>query len=169
MATATKTKDAIALLKADHKKVKHLFDQFESSEEQEEKSEFCREAIKELRIHSIIEEEIFYPAVRAALNDDDEMNEAEEEHRLAKSLIESLESMKPSNEHYAAKFGVLAESVRHHIKEEESGMLKEAKDLDIDLDHLGERMAQRKEELMEDESEIKRAEKASRIKPLQEE
>jgi hypothetical protein len=166
-----KSQDAIELLKADHKKVKDLFDDFQDSDEPSEKENIAREAMKELRIHSVIEEEIFYPAVRHALGQDEEemMDEAEEEHRVAKTIIEELSEEDMDDEHFEAKFTVLAENIRHHIKEEESGMLKEAKKADgLDLDDLGEQLMARKEELMADESELESAEEKSRVKPYQE-
>src|SRR4051812_36649178 len=95
MATATKkkskTNNAIALLKADHNKVKGLFDDFEDADNESEKKEICQQVIKELKLHSAIEEEIFYPAVRKQIDEEDLMDEAEEEHRVAKTLITDLE------------------------------------------------------------------------------
>src|SRR5581483_2260963 len=147
---AKHSQDAIELLKADHKQVKELFEEFEDAEEASEKENIAREAMKELRIHSVIEEEIFYPAARKALGQDDEqmMDEAEEEHRVAKTIIEELAEEDVDDAHFEAKFKVLAENIRHHIKEEEGGMLKEAKKADLDLDALGEKLMARKEELM---------------------
>lgn len=140
--------NAIALLKADHRKVKDLFKQFEESGSQAAKAKIAQEAIKELKIHTVIEEEIFYPAVRQAIQDEDDiMNEAQEEHHVAKMLIAELERIGHQNEHFEAKFTVLAENVRHHIKEEEEEMLPEAKKTDIDFDALGEQMMERKQRL----------------------
>lgn len=168
--TTQKKPDAIALLKADHKKVKELFDDFEDAEETSEKSEIAEEAIKELRVHAAIEEEIFYPAARKALGKEeaDLLDEAEEEHRVAKTIIEELSESNASEDHFEAKFIVLAENVRHHIKEEESEMFKEVKDTDLDLEALGEKMMERKMVLMEDESELEAAEQKSKVKPYQE-
>src|SRR5687768_15540556 len=116
MATATKTKDALSILKADHKKVKQLFDDFEDADDASEKEEIAREACRELKIHAAIEEEMFYPTIRDAMEGDEELvNEAEEEHRVAKTLIEEL-SQGRQDEHFEAKFKVLAENVKHHIK-----------------------------------------------------
>lgn len=170
MTTATKTHNAVALLKADHKKVKALFDDFEDAEETNEKEQIAQEAMKELRIHTVIEEEIFYPAVRKALGEDggEIMDESEEEHRVAKTIIEEITDMSADDEHYEAKFIVLAENVRHHIKEEESEMLKKAQHADLDLDALGEQMMARKEALMADENELEAAEEKTRVKPYQE-
>ena len=142
--------DAIASLKADHEKVKALFDQFEKSKDDAQKTTIVQEALEELSIHATLEEEIFYPAVREELEDEDVMNEADEEHHVAKILIAELEQMDGSESHYEAKFTVLAENVRHHIKEEEAHMLPKAQKTEIDFDALGEEMLSRKEELLSD-------------------
>jgi hemerythrin superfamily protein len=172
MSTLTKTKDAIALLKADHKKVKHLFDEFEKAGDSE-KLELAQEAIKELKIHSVIEEEIFYPAAHQALGAKKEeegevVDEAEEEHRVAKTLIEEIQNLKPHQEHFEAKFTVLAENIRHHIKEEEGTLFPKVKKTDLDLESLGEQMADRKNELLNDEDLLGEAVQNSEIKPYQE-
>ena len=167
-----KTEDAVELLKADHKKVKELFDDFQDADEVAEKESIAREAMKELRIHSVIEEEIFYPAVREALGRDERgiMDEAEEEHRVAKTIIEELAEEDAEDAHFVAKFTVLAENIRHHIREEEGGMLKDARKASagLDLHELGARMMARKEELLADEAELEAAEERSRVKPYQE-
>lgn len=148
--TAKDSKNAIDLLKADHKKVKELFEQFEETDDRKVKTQIVKKALEELSIHATLEEELFYPAIRAEIGDDDEdmMDEADEEHHVAKVLIAELEEMKDSESHYDAKFTVLAENVRHHIKEEEGEMFPKAKDTDIDFDALGEEMLSRKGELM---------------------
>jgi hemerythrin-like domain-containing protein len=143
------TQNAIALLKTDHTKVKELFEKFEEADDRKTKKTIVKKALEELSIHATIEEEIFYPAVRKAIEDEDGMmNEADEEHHVAKVLIAELEEMKGSESHYDAKFTVLAESVRHHIKEEENEMFPKAQGADIDFDTLGKKMGRRKEELM---------------------
>ena len=143
--------NAIASLKADHEKVKGLFEQFEKAKDRETKMTIVGEALEELSIHAILEEEIFYPAVREELDDEDEvMNEADEEHHVAKILIAELDEMDGSESHYEAKFAVLAENVRHHIKEEEQEILPKAQKTEIDFDALGEEMLGRKEELLSD-------------------
>ncbi len=146
--------DAITLLKADHRTVKALFDQFKAAESLREKSSLAKQAITELKIHTTIEEEIFYPVVRKALNkaigkdeSTDMMDEADEEHHVAKLLIAELETMKASDDHWEGKFTVLSENVLHHVKEEESEMFPEARKLDIDYTALGQRMMARKAEL----------------------
>lgn len=140
-----KSNPAVSLLKADHDKVKELFDAFENAEKSE-KLEIARQACLELKVHTAIEEEIFYPAVRTAIGKEI-MNEADEEHHIAKVLIAELESMDGSESHFDGKFTVLAESVRHHIKEEEDEMLPEARKLEIDFESLAQRMLQRQRQL----------------------
>jgi hypothetical protein len=139
--------DAISQLKQDHDRVKDLFDQFEKEEGKAGKKKIVKQALTELKIHSTLEEEIFYPAVRKEL-EMKVMNEADEEHHVAKVLIAELEQMDGRGDHYDAKFTVLAENVRHHIKEEEREMLPEARRLEIDFEELGEVMMRRRKELM---------------------
>jgi hypothetical protein len=138
--------DAIGMLKRDHDRVKTLFEQFETAERKAEKQKIAKQAIQELRVHSAIEEELFYPAVREHLKNG-VMNEADEEHHVAKLLIAELDAMNADNDHFDAKFTVLAESVRHHIKEEENDMLPKSRDLPIDFRALGEKMERRRAEL----------------------
>jgi hemerythrin-like domain-containing protein len=140
--------DAINLIKADHDKVQDLFDRFEVTEDRRAKKLIVEEAVMELKIHAALEEEIFYPAVREKFANTDVMNEADEEHHVAKVLIAELDEMTGAEEHFDAKFKVLAESVRHHIKEEEDVMLPGAREIgSIDFDELGRKMMERKEEL----------------------
>jgi hemerythrin-like domain-containing protein len=136
---------AIAILMKDHDKVKDLFDRFEKSESAAEKEKIITEAVQELKIHAVIEEEIFYPAVRKKL-EKDIMNEADEEHHVARVLIAELDRGR-GGDHREAKFTVLAESVRHHIKEEENEMMPKAKSLDLDFEALGEKLLARKKDL----------------------
>jgi hypothetical protein len=141
--------NAITSLKADHTSVKSLFDEFEKATDRATKMTVVSEALEELSIHATLEEEIFYPAVREAIEDEDGvMNEADEEHHVAKILIAELEEMDGTESHYDAKFTVLAENVRHHIKEEEEEMLPRAQKTKIDFDALGATMLSLKEELL---------------------
>ena len=134
----TKAENAIAMLKSDHQKVKELFDKFEESKNSAAQAKIVANAIQELKVHATIEEELFYPSVRQQIDDEDGiMPEADEEHHVAKVLIAELENMKGDEEHWEAKFMVLAESVRHHIKEEEGQMFPKAKKTDIDFVALG--------------------------------
>ena len=137
---------AVAILKKDHDKVKALFDQFEKEESRPGKNKIIQEAIEELKIHAILEEEIFYPAVRKQVGPD-MMNEADEEHHVAKLLIGELESMTDRDDHRDAKFTVLSENVRHHIQEEENELMPKAKSADIDFERIGNEMLKRKQQL----------------------
>jgi hypothetical protein len=141
-------KHAISILKKDHDTVKELFDKFEKSDSTAEKEKVITKAVIELKVHAAIEEEIFYPAVRKHVGADT-MNEADEEHHVARVLIAELDVKGGGGDHRNAKFTVLAESVRHHIKEEENEMLPKAKELDIDFEALGQKMLDRKKELKE--------------------
>src|SRR3984893_11001580 len=140
-------KPAIALLKKDHDTVKDLFDKFEKAEGRPAKKKIVTQALTELKIHAALEEELFYPAVRKPVGNDI-MNEADEEHHVAKVLIAELEEMDGHEDHYDAKFTVLAENVRHHIKEEENEVFPKAKDAAIDFEALTQKMVDRKETLL---------------------
>jgi hemerythrin superfamily protein len=142
-------KHAIAILKKDHDDVKELFNKFEKAESPTKREKMIIEAITALKAHAVLEEEIFYPAVRAHVGKKI-MNEADEEHHVAKVLIAELDSGSRADDHREAKFTVLAESVRHHIKEEENQMLPKAKELDMDFEALGREMLARKRELLAD-------------------
>src|SRR6195256_1936264 len=107
-------KHAIAILKKDHDTVKELFETFEQTESSAEKEKIIAKAVEELKIHAVIEEEIFYPTVRKHVGKD-LMNEADEEHHVARVLIAELDRDGRRDDHRDAKFTVLAESVKHHI------------------------------------------------------
>jgi len=138
--------DAISLLKEDHDKVKDIFDRFEKTDVRKEKKALVDEALLELKVHATLEEELFYPTVRERAGD--LINEADEEHHVVKVLIAELEQMPSSDDHYDAKFTVLTENVRHHIREEENEIFPQARGMEMDWDALGETMRRRKEELM---------------------
>lgn len=138
--------NALSILKQDHETVKEIFNEFEKAEDKRRKLKLVEKAITELKIHAAIEEEIFYPAVRPEM-EKDIMNEANEEHHVAKLLIAELDQMDGSEEHFDAKFIVLAENIRHHVKEEEGEMFPHVRALDIDLEALGRKMLARKESL----------------------
>ncbi len=144
----SKKQDAIALLKADHRKVEELFEKYESA--RSKKADIAKQICMELTIHSMIEEEIFYPACREAGVESDMMDEANVEHDGAKILIAELENGSPEDEYYDAKVKVLSEEIKHHVKEEEKrgGIFTEARKAELDLDALGEQLTARKEELM---------------------
>src|SRR3954451_2330445 len=138
---------AVALLKQDHDRVKELFDRFEAAKTRPAKIKIVRAALVELKVHAAIEEEMFYPAVRKPVGSEI-MNEADEEHHVAKLLVAELDRMDGTESHFDAKFHVLAENVRHHIKEEENEMLPKAEKVKVDFDALAEKMKQRRERLV---------------------
>ncbi len=138
--------NAIAMLKEDHRKVKGLFEEFEHAEEASAKRRIVATTIAELRVHAAVEEEIFYPALREAIDEEEKVDEAEEEHHVMKLVLSELEKMAPGDERYDAKYKVLAESVKHHVEEEESEIFPEVEDK-LDQPELGKRMFARKEEL----------------------
>ncbi|MEP6943236.1 MAG: hemerythrin domain-containing protein [Betaproteobacteria bacterium] len=143
--------DAIALLTQDHKNVKKMFDEYEGLGDKAvaSKKKLANTICDELIVHTKIEEEIFYPAVRAAIDDDDLMDEADVEHAGAKDLIAQIQSMEPGDSHYDAKVKVLGEEIDHHVKEEQEEMFPEVRKAKLDLKALGAQMAARKEELKE--------------------
>ncbi|HEX5685996.1 MAG TPA: hemerythrin domain-containing protein [Ideonella sp.] len=140
--------DATTLLRADHKLVSELFEQFEKSRSPEKKRALVEQICLELTIHAQVEEEIFYPAVKAALNDSELVPEARVEHESLKALIAQLEGAEPGGEDYDARVKVLSEYVKHHVKEEQTEMFTKAKaSSKLDLKALGQALLQRKEEL----------------------
>ena len=146
---STKSQDAIALLKEDHRKVEELFEQFEKAKGEGRKEKLALEICKELTIHTIIEEEIFYPSIEGKV-DEDLLKESFVEHDAAKVLIAEIEAAGPSDEYYDAKVKVLKEEIEHHVEEEEKpkeGLFAQTREADIDLKELGERLAARKEAL----------------------
>jgi hemerythrin superfamily protein len=149
---ADQNQDAITLLTADHAKVKKLFKEFVDLKEEdgsaEDKSALVTLICNELKVHTAIEEEIFYPAVRKAIDDGGLMDEALVEHAGAKELIAQLQDMSPDDELYDAKVTVLGEQIQHHVKEEEGEMFPKARKAKVDSEALGVQMAERKAELM---------------------
>jgi hemerythrin-like domain-containing protein len=149
--SATSAVNATQLLREDHRKVQDLFRRFEEAEEgSHERTEIVRTALQELKVHTTIEEEIFYPAARRKTGDESSVDEAMEEHHVAKVLISEIEELSPKDEAFAAKFTVLAENVKHHIEEEESEMFPAMEESGEDLSALGGRLMERKENLMEE-------------------
>ena len=141
-------KDAIALLKADHEAVSQLFAEYEKTRSVPNKKALVAEICTALSVHAQIEEEIFYPAVKAALKDKLLVPEATDEHAGVKDLIAQLEGVEPDGEMYDAKVKVLSEYVKHHVKEEQNEMFPKAKASSLDMAELGARMAARKDALL---------------------
>jgi hemerythrin-like domain-containing protein len=149
---ASSARDAIAMLKKDHEEVQAMFRKFEKMAgdgNAEEKSELVSRICNALKVHTALEEEIFYPAVRAAIDEDLLMDEAMVEHDNAKNAIAQLETMAPGDDRYDAMVCVLGESVKHHINEEQKEMFPAAKKAKMDFAQLAEEMLARKKELME--------------------
>ena len=149
-AARAKSQDAIALLKADHRQVEEWFGQFESTRSAERKSDLATKICKALKVHTTVEEEIFYPAFLEATEEEDIHHEAEVEHDGAKKLIAEIENAGPQDDYFDARVTVLSEMIKHHVKEEEQrdGMFAKARAADMDLVALGEKMAARKAQLM---------------------
>jgi hemerythrin superfamily protein len=139
--------DATAMLMSDHKEVKALFKEFEKADSKQKKAELVGKICAELEVHMQIEEEIFYPAVKAALKDHELVPEGEVEHASVKELIAQVKGVKPDGETYDARVKVMGEMIEHHVKEEETEMFPKAKKTKLDMEALGAKMAQRKEEL----------------------
>jgi hemerythrin superfamily protein len=140
------------MLTEDHAKVRKMFKQFEKMKEKmddAEKAELVQQICMELTLHTQIEEEIFYPAAREAIEDQDLMDEAEVEHASAKELISQLQSMEPSDELYDAKVTVLGEYVEHHVKEEEKEMFPKVRKARLDLEHMAEQIEERKQQAVQ--------------------
>jgi hypothetical protein len=142
-------RDAIALLKADHRQVTGWFAQFRKSRSKKRKQALAEKICHALMVHTKVEEEIFYPAFLVATRDRDKHHEAEVEHAGAKRLIAEIEALNPGDDYFDAKVKVLAEMIKHHVKEEEKpgGMFSEARKSSMDLDDVGERLKVRKRQL----------------------
>src|SRR5215210_7417237 len=148
---ASEAMDAVKLLKDDHEKVKGLFRQFEKARSEDRKKELADAIMMELEVHSKIEEEIFYPAVRekGGNQQQETVAEAVEEHHVVDVLMQEIKQLEPSDERFEAKMTVLIENVEHHIEEEEQEMLPDAKKkLGKEVEALGDQMEQRKQQLM---------------------
>ena len=150
-AGAMGAQDAIALLTADHREVSDMFEQYEqlTDRARASKQKLTDKICKALLVHTQIEEEILYPAVREALKDSDDMvDEAVVEHAAAKDLIQQLRDMDPEDDLYDAKVKVLGEEIEHHVGEEEKEMFPKIRKSGLDIKALGQELAQRKQELM---------------------
>jgi hemerythrin-like domain-containing protein len=145
--------EPMMMLIEDHRKVQKMFKQFEKLKEQddgESKRDLVEQACAELKVHTQIEEEIFYPAARQALEETDLVAEALVEHDSAKQLIAKLEGGDAQAEEYDAMFTVLGEYVNHHITEEQDELFPKLKKADIDWEALGAQMQERKQQLQEE-------------------
>lgn len=147
--------DAIELLTDDHRRVDEMFEEYEAtkdSADDDDKEQRVVAICVELTVHATVEEEIFYPAAREAVSDDDSdmLDEAEVEHATVKELVDQLSAMSPAEALYDAKVKVLSEYVKHHVQEEEEKLFPALRETDLDLEALGAEIAQRKQELQEE-------------------
>jgi len=149
MAKEPTARNALELLAEDHRTVEQLFEKFESARGAASQQKIVRQICEELTIHALIEEQVFYPAVRSIV-DDDMMDEAQVEHDSAKALIESLQRSEPSDPFFEAKVSVLKEQVEHHVYEEErqrGSIFAQVRKADFDLEAIGREMAELKKQL----------------------
>ena len=150
MPETTEKPDAIALLKADHRKVEDLFAKFQKASGSKQKRQIAEQICLELTIHTKIEEDIFYPACKGAV-EGDLLDEAFVEHDAAKVLVAEIEEGSPEEAFYDAKVQVLSELIEHHVEEEErrvEGLFSQARKAGLDMDALGEQLAAEKQRLM---------------------
>ena len=143
----TSSNPVLTMLKADHKKVKALFAQYQEARPQQQE-DIAQTTIQELEIHAELEEGLIYPAIREGIDDDELMNEANEEHHLVHVLIAELKKLEPSDDTFKAKFTLLGELVKHHVKEEEGEMFPQAQKAKIEWEELKTEVMGRKEQLM---------------------
>jgi hypothetical protein len=151
MAKQPQQRDALQMLADDHRKVEELFEKYENARGASAQAKIVRQICEELTIHAMVEEQVFYPAVRDMV-EDDMMDEAQVEHDSAKALIRSLMKAEPGEEFYEAKVSVLKEQVEHHVYEEErqrGSMFAQVRKADVDLEALGQEMASLKQQLQE--------------------
>lgn len=143
---------ALALLAADHAEVRELFDAYEAliaeNADENERRALAQQICQLLTVHATVEEEIFYPAARSVIGDDDLIDEAEAEHASARDLVEQLLAMEPGDDRYDSTVFVLAETVEQHVQEEEEELFARLRTPALDLQSLAERMSARKEELL---------------------
>jgi hemerythrin superfamily protein len=151
--TQRRRQDAIALLKADHEKVSQLFEQFDKARSADRKRELAAQICRELTVHTRIEEEMFYPAAKAALNDTEMVPEALVEHEGVKQLIDAIQRERQDGEMFEARVNVMAEMVKHHVKEEEQALFPAVRKTELDLVELGVQLQFAKDALMREESE----------------
>ena len=154
--------NATQMIRQDHKKVEGLFKKFEQTQGSQAKRRLAENAMAELEVHAALEEEIFYPAVKNEVDDGSSMvQEAIEEHQTVKQLISELKGMQEAGEEFELQFSQLMENVQHHVEEEESEMLPKVEESELDLNSLGQRMSQRKQEMQNGGRATKKASNAA--------
>ncbi len=142
----TKTNPVLAMLKDDHKKVKGLIEEFKGANSRKQQ-EIADTVVHELEVHAALEEDLIYPEIRGQIDEDELMNESTEEHHLVHVLIGELKTLDANDEIFTAKFTVLGELVKHHVKEEEGEMFPKAQKADLDWEALSAEVHERKEQL----------------------
>lgn len=145
---ASETPSALDLLEEDHREVEGYFDEYEDLDDDKEKAELATKICLALKVHTQIEEEIFYPQARKTTEDDDLLDEALVEHQGAKHLISQIEEMEVGDDLYDARIKVLGEQIKQHVKEEEEELFPEVKSAKMDIEGLGKKLAARKQELI---------------------
>jgi hypothetical protein len=140
--------DVLEMLKTDHRQVQDLFTRFEDADKRTRAS-IAEEALTALEVHSTLEEELVYPAIAEVIEDEESVNEAKEEHHVAKLLIKELHKMDAGDEAFATKFKVLGEIVSHHIEEEEGEMFPQAQEGGFESESISEEVFKRKTKLMQ--------------------
>jgi hypothetical protein len=140
--------DLFEMLKADHRHVQDLFTKFEDADKRA-RSSIAEETLTALEVHTALEDELVYPAIAEVVEEEDMVNEAREEHHVAKLLIKELHKMDTGDEEFATKFKVLGEIVGHHIEEEEGEMFPQAEENGLEAETLAQEVAKRKEKLMQ--------------------
>jgi hemerythrin-like domain-containing protein len=148
MGLFTSSNPVIYMLEKDHDKVRNLLKQFDEASDARMKAQLVRETLLELEVHTRLEEGVIYPAIRPEIDQDEIMDEAVEEHHVAHVLINELKRMTPGQERYYAKFAVLGENIKHHIREEEHQMFPKAEKIDMDWEALAKKATEQKEALI---------------------
>ncbi len=150
---AAETIDAVEMLKDEHRQVEALFKEYEQlahGDDLAAKETLATEICEKLTIHAQVEEEVFYPAARQILDEQQIIDEAEEEHADAKQLVAELEEMSPDDDAYDKTVKALSDAIAHHVEEEESEMFPKLKEAGMETESVGERMAERKQEIMDE-------------------
>jgi hypothetical protein len=141
--------NAVQMIRRDHKRVAGLFKKFDRAKTSAAKKRIVEQLAKQLDMHSRLEEEIFYPAVRRELGEEDLVEEARKEHQEVKEIVQQLKQMDGEGDRFEATFSELVECIQHHVEEEEGELLPTVEESNMDLTQYGEQMSERKEELTE--------------------
>ena len=154
------------MLEQDHSKVKAMFDEFESAKDARTKQRIMKQTLLELEVHAKLEESLIYPAIRKKIDAEKIMDEALEEHHVAHTLINELKRGAGKNGRHDAKFKVLGENIKHHVKEEEGTMFPQAEKAELDWDALAQEARERKKALMKGSGRRRAKEKTAKGRRL---